>query len=380
MSINYNQKTLLMGLLGGSIVTLLVWSKYKKQLKEMMRKKKYHPSFEPVNQNKKRLVEGCGVLSDMKEKAHDTANERIIISDREHLKKKLAHMRKEGLQELQILSDYDQTITAFGCQNEQEISTFGVINKSKRVSQKYLDDMNALYQHYSPYEKDVSIDKETLMKIVTEWYSKTAECFRNEHMTKELLLEAIHDSGVALRYNFKQFVNALQHINLPFYVISGGVSPIIMSCLESVVCTKKFSNFFLFSQEGYFDENGVLVDLQMNVNTCSKHEKVNSKEFNLRKNTLIFGDLNHDIYMKNELDGENVISVLFLRDKMKDQIESLKEYWDIILTGNGSFITHQALINYIAGAEYENLKMEGEAKEIYTNSSQYSELRDILSN
>ena len=58
--------------------------------------------------------------------------------------------------------------------------------------------------------------------------------------------------------------------------------------------------------------------MKMSVNTCSKYEKVNTKDFNLRKNTLLFGDLHHDIYMKNELDSENVISILFIRDKMRD--------------------------------------------------------------
>lgn len=63
--------------------------------------------------------------------------------------------------------------------------------------------MNGLYKQYSHYEKDSTLDHETLSKYVKEWYDKTSECFKEEHMNKKILLEAIHDSGVALRNNFK---------------------------------------------------------------------------------------------------------------------------------------------------------------------------------
>lgn len=94
--------------------------------------------------------------------------------------------------------------------------------------------------------------------------------------------------------------------------------------LDSIMDTQNdYSNFLMFCNECHFDENSVLTSLNMVVNTICKDEKVNRKEFNLRKNTLLFGDYHHDIFMKTQLESENVISILFCRDSMANDIENL---------------------------------------------------------
>jgi hypothetical protein len=47
---------------------------------------------------------------------------------------------------------------------------------------------------------------------------------------------------------------------LPFYVISGGLSPIIMSCFEELLGNtyENYTNLFLYCNEGYFDEEDKL--------------------------------------------------------------------------------------------------------------------------
>lgn len=45
-----------------------------------------------------------------------------------------------------------------------------------------------------------------------------------------------------------------------------------------------------------------------------------------------------DYYSAVNLKLDNQISILFLRDNMKKDLEDLKKRWDIIITGDGSYI------------------------------------------
>lgn len=60
-----------------------------------------------------------------------------------------------------------------------------------------------------------------------EWNQGVSDAFRNEGITKENILNSLEDSSLAFRYNFSNFLTNLADINLPFYVISGGISPIL---------------------------------------------------------------------------------------------------------------------------------------------------------
>lgn len=148
--------------------------------------------------------------------------------------------------------------------------------------------------------------------------------------------------------------------------------------LNSLTNINGYSNFFLFCNEAHYDEKNVLTRIDMNVNASTKFEKVNAKEFSLGKNTLLFGDYNHDINMKKELNSENVVSILFLRDSLEKDIEHLQTEWDIIVRGDGSFILHRAILSYIGGKEWPEVKISGEAAREFASNPIYDEIKSIL--
>lgn len=58
----------------------------------------------------------------------------------------------------------------------------------------------------------------------------------------------------------------------------------------------------------------------MDVCTSSKHEILNRKVYDFKKNTILLGDSNHDILMGGNTGAENQISILFLNERLVGNI------------------------------------------------------------
>ncbi|EAR90891.1 pyrimidine 5'-nucleotidase (macronuclear) [Tetrahymena thermophila SB210] len=374
----YTKKRILIH--GGIALAVLAIIKFKKYLK------KYIPvgiasenqPFNSVNQHKKLTHESCGTWKDIRHNSFDS-NEQIIISNPDKLRQKLQKMKKAGLKELQICSDFDQTITAFGTKEKPQMATLGMIRQSQHVSTQFRDNLKQLFTKYHPYESDSQLDKKQKAAYMQEWNDGVSENFCKEQLTKDKLLSILEESTLAFRYNFKEFLISLSNVNLPFYIISGGISAILQTMLNSILDTQKdYSNFFLFSNQARFDEQNILTELKMVINTILKDEQVNQKEFKLRKNTLLFGDYHHDIYMSNQLGSENTVSILFLRDNLVNDIPNLQKDWDIIVRGDGSYILHQAITQYIAGSEWCDLKLSEQAEQEFNSNPIYDEIKKLF--
>ncbi len=72
----------------------------------------------------------------------------------------------------------------------------------------------------------------------------------------------------------------MAEINMPFYVVSGGISILLKSILDSVIDVNEYPNFFMFSNEGHFNnETNVLTKVDMLVNSSQKQDLLCKSEF-----------------------------------------------------------------------------------------------------
>lgn len=73
----------------------------------------------------------------------------------------------------------------------------------------------------------------------------------------------------------------------------------------------------------FINRKDKVMDLDMLIDTSSKHEILNLKNHkNFKKNTIVLGDSNNDIRMSGCMNSDNVVSVLFLNPKQEKDLES----------------------------------------------------------
>ena len=57
-----------------------------------------------------------------------------------------------------------------------------------------------------------------------EWYDLSKNVFLEENLDKKKLLEILNTSNMGVRYGFDRMLYLCKRLNLPFYIISGGLT------------------------------------------------------------------------------------------------------------------------------------------------------------
>ena len=89
------------------------------------------------------------------------------------------------MENIQILSDFDKTITPFSYLGTYCSATMGIFSGCDSISKEFQDDQMYLLRKYHPMETDPSLTPEQKILKIEEWYEKQRENFVKEHITKD---------------------------------------------------------------------------------------------------------------------------------------------------------------------------------------------------
>lgn len=89
-----------------------------------------------------------------------------------------------GVQKLQIVTDFDYTITKQRMENgELVLTSFGMFNKCKSLPQSYKDESKRLYDKYRPIEIDPSVAMSDKVPAMIEWWAQSGEILKYDLLT-----------------------------------------------------------------------------------------------------------------------------------------------------------------------------------------------------
>lgn len=121
-----------------------------------------------------------------------------------------------------IISDFSKTFT-----RSDMPTTWSVFAKNGALGQEYIDDRNALYEEYFPYEQTGNIEK------TEEWFLKHAELFLKYHLTQDQIDQIVMDDRYfAPRDGVKDFIDEIVDWDIALYIVSSGISQIIARWFE----------------------------------------------------------------------------------------------------------------------------------------------------
>ena len=116
------------------------------------------------------------------------ASEEVYIKDLEGLKKKLAIFRKDGKEKLQILTDFDYTLTKkMTFDGQKADNSFKALENNEIIGEAFSIGCSKARDKYIPIEGDPLLSKEEKEKYMLEWWKLTQNLMIETRMTKELI-------------------------------------------------------------------------------------------------------------------------------------------------------------------------------------------------
>jgi 5'-nucleotidase len=94
--------------------------------------------------------------------------ENVIIVNEQNLKEKIKKFQDGGLDRIQVVSDFDKTLTKFVVNGEKTRSVISILRDENYLTSEYSDRAKALFNMYHPFEIDLTMDLEARKEKMLE--------------------------------------------------------------------------------------------------------------------------------------------------------------------------------------------------------------------
>lgn len=230
-----------------------------------------------------------------------------------------------GPKQLQVVSDFDFTITKQHLEtNEKVLTSFGMFDKCQSIPQSYREESFKLFQKYRPLEIDPHISIDEKINYMIEWWTKTGELLKGfKFDITEIDTISDHYENV-LRDGCQDMFKELCDLNVPVLVFSAGLGDCVVSVLKQANVyypnVKVVSNFLQF-------RDGVLNGLQEKmIHAFNKNETAleGTEYYDLvheRDHVIVMGDSLGDADMANGVPSQShLLKIGFLYDHVSTYV------------------------------------------------------------
>ncbi len=218
-------------------------------------------------------------------------------------------MKHDGITNLDIVSDFDFTLTRKEYERQGGDASFGVLCKSPYSTKEYKEDTKKLYDHYAPLERSQLISHEEKSKLMDEWYTANLDMISKQNFTELQMTESCYFARIAYRHGFLELSQYAMSNGVPFYVMSAGVKIVIDSMMKEVLkepalieSAKVITNYEVVESDGQKKYKRPVVT------TTNKSVHFNAETYPaLKKNVIVCGDNIEDLKMVEKTNHKSVL-------------------------------------------------------------------------
>ncbi|XP_005726157.1 cytosolic 5'-nucleotidase 3 [Pundamilia nyererei] len=277
---------------------------------------------------------------------------KLHMKDRDRVQEILQSMQKAGSKTLQVISDFDMTLTRFEYNGKRCPTCHNILERSDVISSDCKKKLQGLLDKYYPIEIDTTLSVEEKLPLMVEWWTKAHELLVNQKIKKDGLAKAVRDSDAKLRDGYKDFFDHLHEHSIPLLIFSAGIGDILEEVIRQ---TEVFHpNVKVISNYMDFDESGVLKAFKGElIHIYNKREGAllntgHFQELRTQTNVLLLGDSLGDLNMADGVqDMENILKIGFLNDKVEERKQSYLDSYDIVLIKDESLDVPNAVIRFL---------------------------------
>ncbi|XP_036407329.1 7-methylguanosine phosphate-specific 5'-nucleotidase-like isoform X1 [Megalops cyprinoides] len=276
----------------------------------------------------------------------------VWMRDSKRVEEIIQAMHRAGPSTLQVISDFDMTLTRFAHNGKRCPTSHNILDNSKLISEDCKNNLKELLNTYYPIEIDSARTVEEKLPLMVEWWTKAHNLLIQQRIRKDLLAQVVKESDAMLREGYKVFFDQLHKHNIPLLIFSAGIGDV----LEEVIHQNGVfhPNIRVFSNYMDFDENGILCAFKGQlIHTYNKREGAllnagHFQELQDKHNVLLLGDSLGDLTMADGVHSvENILKIGYLNDKVEERKESYLSTYDIVLEKDETMDVPNAILNHI---------------------------------
>ncbi|XP_059448964.1 uncharacterized protein LOC132180133 [Corylus avellana] len=270
----------------------------------------------------------------------------VVIGDSELLDRKIAAIRSAGPKKLQVIVDFDRTLTRYSIDGQPGQSSHGLLQQG---NPEYDAKRQQLYEYYHPLEFSATIPIEEKTRLMEEWWGKTHTLLIEGGLTYDAIKQSVANARIAFREGVVELFKFLEERDIPVLIFSAGLADIIEEVLRQKL-HRSFKNVKVVSNQMVFDSDGCLVSFKgKTIHSLNKNEHAldmaaplhdqlgdidgptdSSALVKKRTNVLLLGDHIGDLGMSDGLNYETRISVGFLNDNIENSLDGYRKSFDIV--------------------------------------------------
>ncbi|NXM79279.1 5NT3B nucleotidase, partial [Serilophus lunatus] len=261
-------------------------------------------------------------------------------------------LREQGVPKLQVISDFDMTLSKFGCNGRRCPTTYNILDSSRVISEDSKKKLKDLLHYYYPIEIDPNRTLEEKCPLMVEWWTRAHELLAQQKIHKGDIAQVVRESGVMLRDGFKEFFEKLHRHNIPLFIFSAGIGDVLEEIIRQA--NVFYSNINLVSNYMDFDDDGVLTHFKEPlIHTCNKNNTVLQgteylQQLSSKTNIILLGDSLGDLTMADGIPSvENILKIGFLNDKVEERRGKYLDSYDIVLEGDETLDVVNGILQYI---------------------------------
>ncbi|NXH12580.1 5NT3B nucleotidase, partial [Bucco capensis] len=264
----------------------------------------------------------------------------------------LRALREQGGSKLQVISDFDMTLSRFGCNGRRCPTSHNILDNSHVISEDGKKKLQDLLHYYYPIEIDPNRSLEEKRPLMVEWWSRAHELLSQQRIQKGDIAQIVRESNVMLREGFTELFDQLHQHHVPLFIFSAGVGDILEEIIRQAQVFHP--NVSVVSNYMSFDEEGVLTHFKAPlIHTYNKNNSVLQgteyfQQLSTRTSIILLGDSMGDLSMADGVPSvENILKIGFLNDKVEEQREKYLEAYDIVLESDETLDVVNGILRYI---------------------------------
>ncbi|KAG7237116.1 hypothetical protein INR49_032789 [Caranx melampygus] len=249
----------------------------------------------------------------------ELSNPSVCMKDPKKVQEILESLSTAGSNTVQVISDFDMTLTRFAHNGKRCPTCHNILDNSKLISEECKEQLKELLDTYYPIEIDSSRSIDEKLPLMVEWWTQAHNLLVQQKIRKDLLATVVRESEAMLR-RYKLFFDHLHEHSIPLLIFSAGIGDI----LEEVIRQAEREGALL--NTGHF------------------------QELRARPNVLLMGDSLGDLTMADGVqDMENILKIGFLNDKVEERMQSYMDSYDIVLVQDETLDVPNAVLLYLTG-------------------------------
>ncbi|KAJ7421070.1 7-methylguanosine phosphate-specific 5'-nucleotidase [Willisornis vidua] len=261
----------------------------------------------------------------------------VRIRQPERVRGIIRTLREQGVAKLQVVSDFDMTLSRFGCNGRRCPTSHNIFHSSHVVSEdgkkksvkgdvdsvpfpSAMLQLKDLLHYYYPIEIDPNRTLEEKRPLMVEWWTRAHELLVQQKIRKGDIAQLVRESEAMLRDGFKEFFDQLHKNNVPLFIFSAGIGDVLEEIIRQADVFH--SNVKVVSNYMDFNDDGVLMHFKEPlIHTYNKNNTVLQgtqyfQQLSSRTSIILLGDSMGDLTMADGIPKvENILKIGFLNDK-----------------------------------------------------------------